>query len=142
MASALPMPSSQARSLVDCFLFSGRSFCHCLPQNRLLLMPVCRESGSWASVMLSAVLWIAASQLPVALEKAFRLPSLLSWVPAYSVLSGFIRYSHTSRPFPLCIFCIFSHGELQDLRKFCSLLSVSEKSGHERFLTFTDFKTI
>lgn len=142
MGSALPMPSSQARSLVDCFLFSVRSFCHCLPQNRLLLMPVCRESGSWASVMLSAVLWIAVSQLPVALEKAFRLPSLLSWVPAYSVLSGFIRYSHTSRPFQLCIFCIFSHGELQALRKFCSLLSVSEKSGHEHCLTFTDFKTI
>ena len=82
------------------------------------------------------------SSIAVALEKAFRLPSLLSWVPAYSVLSGFIRYSHTSRPFQLCIFCIFSHGELQALRKFCSLLSVSEKSGHEHCLTFTDFKTI
>ena len=123
-------------------LVFGPQFLSLLPQNRLLLMPVCRGSGSWDSVTPSAVLWMAVSRLPVALEKAFRLPSLLSWVPAYSVLSGSIRCSHTSRPFPHCIFCIFSHGELQDLRKFCSLLSVSEKSGHERFLTFTDFKTI
>ena len=136
------MPSSQVRSFGDFFLFSVRSFCHCLPQNRQSSMPAWRGSGSWASVMLSAVLWIAVSQLPVALEKAFRRPSLLSWDPAYSVLPAVIRYPHTSRPFPLCIFCIFSHGELQALRKFCSLLSVSEKSGHEHCLTFTDFKTI
>ena len=41
------MPSSQARSLVDCFLFSVRSFCHCLPQNRQSSMPACRGYGSW-----------------------------------------------------------------------------------------------
>lgn len=69
MGSALHMPSSQARSLVDCFLFSVRSFCHCLPQNRPSLMPAWKGSGSWASAMPSAVLWIAASPLPVASEK-------------------------------------------------------------------------
>lgn len=69
MGSALPMPSSQVRSLVDCFLFSVRSFCHCLPQNRQSSMPAWRGSGSWASAMPSAVLWIAVSPLPVASEK-------------------------------------------------------------------------
>mgnify|MGYP007129694832 CR=1 FL=1 len=51
MGSALHMLSSQARSLVDCFLFSARSFCHCLPQNRPSLMPAWKGSGSWASAM-------------------------------------------------------------------------------------------
>ena len=120
--SALHMPSSQARSLVDCFLFSVRSFCHCLPQNQPSLMPAWKGSESWASAMPSAVLWIAASPLLVASEKVSHRPSSLFWDPVYSVSSGSIRCSHTSRPFPRFISCIFSHGELQALRRFCSLL--------------------
>ena len=44
------------------------------------------------------------------------------WAPAYFVLSGFIQYLHISRRFHHCIFCISSHGELQDLQKLCFLL--------------------
>ncbi len=85
-----PMPSSQARSLVDCFLFSGRSFCHCLPQNRLLLMPVCRESGSWASVCFQLFMdsSIAASR---GIGKSIPPTIIVSWVlriPYYLDLYG------------------------------------------------------
>lgn len=62
---------------------------------------------------------IAASR---GIGKVFRQRSLLSLAPAYSVLSGSIRYLHISRQFRHCIFCISSHGELQDLQKYCSLL--------------------
>ena len=34
----------------------------------------------------------------------------------------FIQYLHISRRFHHCIFCISSHGELQDLQKLCFLL--------------------
>ena len=62
---------------------------------------------------------IAASR---GIGKVFRLPLSLSWAPAYFVLSGFIQYLHISRRFHHCIFCISSHGELQDLQKLCFLL--------------------
>lgn len=62
---------------------------------------------------------IAAS---VASEKVSHRPSSSFWDPVYSVSSGSIRCLHTSRPFPHFISCIFSHGELQALRRFCSLL--------------------
>lgn len=62
---------------------------------------------------------IAASR---GIGKVSHRPSSLFWDPVYSVSSGSIRCSHTSRPFPRFISCIFSHGELQALRRFCSLL--------------------
>ena len=93
-----------------------------LSQNRQSSMPAWRGSGSWASAMPSAVLWIAVSPLPVASEKVSHRPSSSFWDPVYSVSSGSIRCLHTSRPFPHFISCIFSHGELQALRRFCSLL--------------------
>jgi len=65
---------------------------------------------------------MAVSPHPEASEKVFRLPLSLSWAPAYFVLSGFIQYLHISRRFHHCIFCISSHGELQDLQKLCFLL--------------------
>ena len=128
------MPSSQVRSWVDCSLYLTGSFFLCSLRNRQLLMPVCRESISWDSAMHLAVLWTVASPHPEVSEKAFRQPSSLSLVPAYSVLSGFIQYLHTSRRFHPWIFCIFFHGELQDLQKLCSLLEALRKyrSGNNR----------
>ena len=76
----------------------------------------------WHSAMRLAVLWMAVSPHPEVSEKVFRLPLSLSWAPAYFVLSGFIQYLHISRRFHHCIFCISSHGELQDLQKLCFLL--------------------
>ena len=110
-------------------LLAGSS-CRCLLQNRLLSMQVCRGSGSWASAMPSAVLWMAASLLPVASEKVSLPPLSSSWDPVYSVSSGSTRCSHISRRYPRCIFFISSHGGSPDLRKLFSLLSASKKYVH------------
>ena len=120
--SALHMPSFSVQSWVDYSLYLVHSFSLCLLRNQQLLMLVCRGFVSWHSAMHSAVLWTAVSPHPEVSEKVFRLPLSLSWAPAYFVLSGFIQYLHISRRFHHCIFCISSHGELQDLQKLCFLL--------------------
>ena len=113
------MPSFSVQSWVDYSLCLAHSFSLCLLRNQQLLMLVCRGFVLWHSAMHLAVLWMAVSPHPEASEKVFRLPLSLSWAPAYFVLSGFIQYLHISRRFHHCIFCISSHGELQDLQKLC-----------------------
>ena len=119
---SLHMPSFSVQSWVDYSLCLAHSFFLCSLRNQQLLMLVCRGFVLWHSAMRLAVLWMAVSPHPEASEKVFRLPLSLSWAPAYFVLSGFIQYLHISRRFHHCIFCISSHGELQDLQKLCFLL--------------------
>ena len=98
-------------------LIFGRQFLSLFATEPAVIDEACRGSGSWASAMPSAVLWMAASALPVASEKVSLPPLSSSWDPVYSVSSGSTRCSHISRRYPRCIFFISSHGGLPDLRK-------------------------
>ena len=125
MGSALPMPSSQARSLVDCFLFSVRSFCHCLPQNRQSSMPACRGYGSWLFPMLYPYLWTAQLQHHVESAKRSFRPLSSSSVPVHSVSYGSTRSLPGFIPFRHFICCMFFRGlSLQPQKSFILLSAI------------------
>ena len=110
------MPSfSRCNHLGGYSLCLAHSFFLCSLRNQQLLMLVCRGFVLWHSAMRLAVLWIAVSPVPRHRKKYsayhYRYHGLLRisyCLDLYSICT-FQTISH-------CIFCISSHGELQDLQ--------------------------